>query len=129
MFTFIYYNSFPTSPLSVAKETTAVEKCVRQPSDLREAPHISTFISLLIHLIVDVKKYVPHFFVSTHPLYMRPLACPHKRMLEAFEAKLQNVLTETRAKNTSAGILKTKVSFRCCCRVCFFSSHLRVKED
>jgi len=72
VFTFIYYNSFPTSPLSVTKETTAVEKCVRQPWSLREAPHISTVISLLIHLIVDVKKLVRHFFVCTHPLYMRP---------------------------------------------------------
>ena len=72
MFTFIYYNSFPTSPLSVAKESTAVEKCVRQPWNLREAPHISMFISLLIHLIVDVKKCVSHFFVRTYPLYMRP---------------------------------------------------------
>ena len=43
MFTFIYYNSFPTSPLGVAKESTAVEKSVR------------------------------HFIVRTHPLYMRPL--------------------------------------------------------
>ena len=73
MFTSIYHNGFPTSPLSVAKETTAVEKCVQQPWDLREAPHISTVISLLIHLIVDVKKCVRHFFVLTHPLYMRPL--------------------------------------------------------
>ena len=72
VFTFIYYNSFPTSPLSVAKESTAVEKCVRQPWNLREAPHISTVISLLIHLIVDVKTCVRHFFVRTHPLYMRP---------------------------------------------------------
>ena len=71
MFTFIYYNSFPTSPLSVAKETTAAEKCVRQPWNLREAPHISTFISLLIHLIVDVKKCVRHFFVCKHPLEER----------------------------------------------------------
>ena len=31
MFTFIYYNSFPTSPLSVTKESTAVEKCVHSP--------------------------------------------------------------------------------------------------
>ena len=73
MFTFIYYNSFPTSPLSVAKESTAVEKCVRQPWSWREAPHISTVISLLIHLIVDVKKCVRHFFVRTYPLCMTPL--------------------------------------------------------
>jgi len=72
VFTFIYYNSFPTSPLSVAKESTTVEKCVRQPWSWCEAPHISTVISLLIHLIVDVKKCVRHFFVRTHPLYMRP---------------------------------------------------------
>jgi len=26
----------------------------------------------LIHLIVDVKKCVRHFFVRTHPFYMRP---------------------------------------------------------
>ena len=66
VFTFIYYNSFPTSPLSVAKESTAVEKCVGQPWSLREAPHISTVISLLIHLIVDMKKCVRHFFVRTY---------------------------------------------------------------
>jgi len=73
VFKFIYYNSFPTSPLSVAKESTAVEKCVRQPWSWREGPHNSTVISLFIHLIVDVKKCVHHFFVRTHPLYMRPL--------------------------------------------------------
>ena len=81
VFTFIYYNSFPTSPLSVTKETTAVEKCVRQPLSWHEAPHISTVISLLIHLIVDVKKCVRHFFVRTHPLYMRPQGHSNHLML------------------------------------------------
>ena len=33
---------------------------------------MSTDISLLIQLIVDVKKCVRHFFVHTYPLYMRP---------------------------------------------------------
>ena len=72
---FIYYNSFPTSPVSVAKESTAVEKCVRQPWSWREAQQISTVISLLIHLIVDVKKCVCRFFVRMHKIwvYMRPL--------------------------------------------------------
>ena len=35
VFTFIYYNSFPTSPPRVTKESVAVEKCVRQPWGLR----------------------------------------------------------------------------------------------
>jgi len=86
VFTFIHYNSFPTSPLSVAKETTAVEKCVGQPWDLRDAPHISTFISLLIHLIVDVKKCICQFFVRTHPLYMRP-----KVSLNLFKSRLKGL--------------------------------------
>ena len=51
VFTFIYYKSFPTSPLSVAKESTTVEKCECQLWSWCEAPHISTVISLLIHLI------------------------------------------------------------------------------
>ena len=68
VFTFIYYNSFPTSPLSVAKESTAVEKCVHQPWSWREAPHISTVISLLIHLLV-------------HPLYMGPQVMEDYRYL------------------------------------------------
>ena len=72
VFTFIYCNSFPTSPLSVAKESIAVEKCIRQPWRLSETLHISTVISLLIHLMVDVKKCVRHFFSRTYPLYMRP---------------------------------------------------------
>ena len=67
VFTFIYYNRFPTSPLSVAKESTAVEKCVRQPWSWREAPHISKVILLMIHLIVDVKKCVRHFLVLYAP--------------------------------------------------------------
>ena len=77
--TFIYYNSFQTSSLSVTKESTAVEMCVRQPWSWRDAPHISTGISLLIHLIIDVKKCLRHFFVRTHHLYMRPLELEEPR--------------------------------------------------
>ena len=65
-------NSFPASPLSVAKETIAAETCVRQPWSWRGVLHISTVISLLIRLNVAEESDVRHVFVHTQHWYMRP---------------------------------------------------------
>ena len=107
VFTFIHFNSFPTSPLSVAKESIAVEKCIRQTWSWRDAPHISTVISLLIHLIVDVKKCVRHFFVRTHPLYMRPLDLFERARLGRYHVKSQLVQSDPECDPITTNYLLT----------------------
>jgi len=113
VFTFIYYNSFPTSPLSVTKESSAVEKCARQPWSWRQAPHISLVTSLLVHLIVDVKKSVCHFFCPFAPFVHEapgPSRCSNHII---FRARMSSVQVMTKMlQQSQIQWCRTKIGFR-----------------
>lgn len=66
-------NSFPVSPLSVAKETIAVEMCICHLGSWLGAPQVSTVIVGLTHLNVSVEMDVRQDSVHMQVLYMRPL--------------------------------------------------------